>query len=145
MFISMMIKWKSRTPRICGVCPPSTRLTNLKAELGKGVSVLTIGPAGENQVPYSIVLAEGGASGSGGIGALMGSKNLKAIVVAGDKKPQAAHPDKVRQLVKLIRDNREKSPMLPVSHPWPDTPAQLLRLRHRLLPGDLPRGKRQGL
>ena len=40
----------------------------IKAELGNGVSVLTIGSAGENQVPFSIVLAEGGASGSGGLG-----------------------------------------------------------------------------
>jgi aldehyde:ferredoxin oxidoreductase len=92
-------------------------IDELKAMLGKGVSVLTIGPAGENQIPYSIVLAEGGSSGSGGLGALMGSKNLKAIVVAGDKKPQPAHPDKVRQLVRLIRDNRKKSPMLPLAIP----------------------------
>ena len=89
----------------------------LKAELGKGVSVLTIGPAGENQVPYSIVLAEGGASGSGGMGAVMGSKNLKAIVVAGDKKPQAANPDKVRELVKIIRDNRGFTDMFPLAIP----------------------------
>jgi aldehyde:ferredoxin oxidoreductase len=83
----------------------------LKAELGKGVSVLTIGPAAENQVPFSTVLAEGGASGSGGLGAVMGSKNLKAIVVAGDKRPQAAHPDKVRQLVDLIQAMRPKTDM----------------------------------
>ncbi len=92
-------------------------MDELKAELGQGVGVLTIGPAGENQIPFAIVLAEGGASGSGGLGAVMGSKNLKAIVVAGDKKPQAAHPDKVRQLVKLIRDNNRKSPMLPLAIP----------------------------
>jgi aldehyde:ferredoxin oxidoreductase len=89
----------------------------LKAELGKGVSVLTIGPAGENQIPYSIVLAEGGASGSGGLGAVMGSKNLKAIVVAGDKKPQAANPGKVQELVKIIRDNRGFTDMLPLAIP----------------------------
>src|SRR4030043_550674 len=39
---------------------------NLKAELGNGVNVLTIGPAGENLVPFSIVIAEGNAAGSGG-------------------------------------------------------------------------------
>jgi aldehyde:ferredoxin oxidoreductase len=89
----------------------------LKAELGKGVSVLAIGPAGENQIPYSIVLAEGGASGSGGLGAVMGSKNLKAIVVAGDKKPKAANPDKVQELVKIIRDNRGFTDMLPLAIP----------------------------
>jgi aldehyde:ferredoxin oxidoreductase len=92
-------------------------MDELKAELGDGVSILTIGPAGENQVPFAIILAEGGASGSGGMGALMGSKNLKAIVVTGDKRPVAADPDKVRQLVELIQDNREKSPMLPLAIP----------------------------
>ena len=81
----------------------------LKTELGKGVSVLTIGPAAENMVPFSTVLAEGGASGSGGLGTVMGSKNLKAIVVTGDKRPVAAHPDKVRELVDIIRKSRIKT------------------------------------
>jgi aldehyde:ferredoxin oxidoreductase len=80
----------------------------LKAELGDGVSILTIGPAGENLIPFSIVLAEGDASGSGGLGAVMGLKNLKAIVVAGDKRPAAAHPDRVLQLAETIRANRPK-------------------------------------
>jgi len=84
---------------------------NLKAELGKGVSVLTIGPAGENLVPFSIVLAEGNASGSGGLGAAMGSKNLKAIAVAGDKRPVAADPEKVRKMVNLIHKGRPKIDM----------------------------------
>jgi aldehyde:ferredoxin oxidoreductase len=90
---------------------------SLKAELGKNVSILTIGPAGENQVPYSIVLAEGGASGSGGLGAVMGAKNLKAIAVAGAKRPTAAKPERVRELVEIIRVNRQKSPMLPLAIP----------------------------
>jgi len=83
----------------------------LKAELGQNVSVLTTGPAGEKLVPFAVVTAEGGASGSGGLGALMGSKNLKAIVAAGDKKPVAANPEKVRQMAKLIRDSRIKMDM----------------------------------
>ncbi len=84
----------------------------LKAELGKNVSVLTIGPAGENLIPFAIVLAEGGASGSGGMGAVMGSKNLKAIVVAsGDKRPAAADPDRVRQLVDRIAATKPTVPM----------------------------------
>jgi len=98
---------------------------SLKAELGNGVSVLTIGPAAENQVSFATVLAEGGASGSGGLGAVMGSKNLKAIVVAGDKRPTAAHPDMVNGLVQLIQAGRNKTPVpamwgIPgLSHPHP--------------------------
>jgi aldehyde:ferredoxin oxidoreductase len=82
---------------------------SLKAELGQRVCVLTIGPAAENLVSFSTVLAEGGASGSGGLGAIMGSKNLKAIVVTGDKRPRSANPDNVRQLVDIIQANRPKN------------------------------------
>jgi aldehyde:ferredoxin oxidoreductase len=87
---------------------------SLKAELGKGVSVLAVGPAAENLIPFSIVLAEGGASGSGGLGAVMGLKNLKAIAVAGNKHPVAAHPDRVRQLAETIRVNRPKIKISPM-------------------------------
>lgn len=45
---------------------------------------LTIGPAGENLVPYSCTTADGrGQAGETAIGAVMGSKNLKAVVVRG--------------------------------------------------------------
>ena len=88
---------------------------SLKAELGKGVSVLTIGPAAENLLPFASVLAEGGASGSGGLGAVLGSKNLKAIVAAGDKRPVAADPDRVRQLVDRIRATKPRNMMV---SPW---------------------------
>ena len=88
----------------------------LKTELGKNISVLTIGPAGEHLIPYAIVLAEGGASGGGGLGAVMGSKNLKAIVVAaGDNRPVAADPARVRQLVARIRATRARAAM---ASPW---------------------------
>ena len=45
---------------------------------------LTIGPAGENLVPYACMTADGrGQIGETGIGAVMGSKNLKAVAVRG--------------------------------------------------------------
>ncbi len=75
---------------------------SLKAELGKGVSVLAIGPAAENMVIFATMLADGGASGASGLGAVMGSKRLKAVVVAGDKRPRAADPQRLRQLADRI-------------------------------------------
>ncbi|OGO16831.1 MAG: hypothetical protein A2Z15_07385 [Chloroflexi bacterium RBG_16_50_11] len=45
------------------------------------------------------------------MGAVIGSKNLKAIAVAGDKRPLAANPEKVRQLAETIRVNRPKIAM----------------------------------
>jgi aldehyde:ferredoxin oxidoreductase len=71
---------------------------SLRAELGEGVSVLTIGPAAENLVPFATMLADEGSSGSGGLGAVMGSKMLKAIVVVGNKTPRAADPERLQQL-----------------------------------------------
>ncbi|OGK80516.1 MAG: aldehyde ferredoxin oxidoreductase [Candidatus Rokubacteria bacterium GWC2_70_16] len=51
---------------------------------GKDVSIMLIGPAGEKKVRFACVMNEmDRASGRGGTGAVMGSKNLKAIVVLG--------------------------------------------------------------
>ncbi|MBW1800505.1 MAG: hypothetical protein JRJ85_07215 [Deltaproteobacteria bacterium] len=70
----------------------------LKAELGKKVKVMAIGPAGENRVSFATMLADDGSSGSSGFGAVMGSKRLKAIAVSGEQKPRAADPDRLRSL-----------------------------------------------
>ncbi len=75
----------------------------LKAKLGKSVRVVTIGPAGENRVSFATVLADGDSSGYG-FGAVMGSKNLKAIAVEGrGGKVAAANPQKLKELTKYIR------------------------------------------
>lgn len=64
-----------------------------EAEGGK-VSVLAIGPAGENLVKFgSIMNDEHRALGRGGVGAVWGSKNLKAVVVeTGTKQSKVARP-----------------------------------------------------
>ena len=88
----------------------------LTGELGKNVSVLTIGPAAENKVVFATVLADRGASASGGMGSIMGSKNLKAIVIEGNKRPKAADPDTLKQIsdyVKSIRASTFNAPS-----PW---------------------------
>ena len=86
----------------------------LQAELGKGVSVLTIGPAAENLVVFATLLADQGSSGSVGLGSVMGSKKLKAIVVTGNKRPTAADPDRLKNIVsrlsKEMRANDGPSP-----------------------------------
>jgi aldehyde:ferredoxin oxidoreductase len=60
----------------------------------KGADTVCIGPAGENQVLIAgIMNAEGKAYGRGGAGAVMGSKNLKAIRAQGDHRPGIAEKD----------------------------------------------------
>ena len=62
-------------------------------------SVAAIGPAGENGVPFaSIMMGEGNSVGRGGLGAVMGAKNLKGVVVDGDRVTAIADPAPVRQV-----------------------------------------------
>ena len=66
----------------------------LKQLVGSGVSVACIGPAGERLVRYSTISNDGGRqAGRTGTGAVMGSKKLKAIVFAGDKKVKISDND----------------------------------------------------
>ena len=55
----------------------------LKKEYGKSVKVVSIGPAGENRVNFATLTADQDSSGSSGMGAVFGSKNLKAIAGRG--------------------------------------------------------------
>ncbi|MGL4483727.1 MAG: aldehyde ferredoxin oxidoreductase N-terminal domain-containing protein, partial [Anaerovoracaceae bacterium] len=60
--------------------------TALIKEYGHEFSVLSIGPAGENLVPMSCINSDYyRQAGRGGIGAVMGSKNIKAILIRGTK------------------------------------------------------------
>jgi len=74
----------------------------IKDELGGGnIAVACIADAGERQVRYAGVMNdEGRAAGRCGMGALMGSKNLKAVAVAGNLSPKAADPGKVKEHAK---------------------------------------------
>ncbi len=60
----------------------------LMNELTEKFSLALIGPGGENLVACAnIMFEQDHYAGRGGMGAVMGSKNLKAICIAGDKKP----------------------------------------------------------
>lgn len=62
-------------------------------------SVACVGPAGEKLIPYASVMNDKGrAAGRCGMGALMGSKNLKAVVAWGDSKPPLANARKATEL-----------------------------------------------
>ena len=84
----------------------------LELELGDSVRVAAIGPAGENLVSFAVVLAADDATGSSGFGAVMGSKNLKAIAVKGNRKPQAANPDGLHDVAAYARELTLGMPMV---------------------------------
>jgi len=76
----------------------------LKEAVGDArATVSSIGPAGENLVRYAcIVNDKHGFFGRCGMGAVMGSKNLKALVVRGTLKPPIANPDKLKDVYKDV-------------------------------------------
>ena len=78
----------------------------LKEELKEsGLSVTCVGPAGENLVKYACIINDRGrAAGRCGLGALMGSKNLKAVAVSGKLRPDVASKDKLAELTRQARD-----------------------------------------
>ena len=79
---------------------------------GKNASVACIGPAGENKVLLSCIINdEHRAVGRTGLGAIMGSKKLKAIVVSGDKKVEVAKPEEFKKVSKECLEKLRKNPV----------------------------------
>ena len=70
----------------------------LPESAGKAV----IGPAGENRVRFACIVSENRVAGRGGTGAVMGAKNLKAVVADGKKPVPIAQPEEYKKLQKDI-------------------------------------------
>lgn len=81
----------------------------IRSELSDArISVAMIGPAGENMVKYACLMhGPFDAAGRGGTGAVMGSKNLKAVAVRGDTMPRINDPDAVKNMVGWLKDNMD--------------------------------------
>lgn len=80
----------------------SVRVTDtLREAVGDGkAAVSSIGPAGENLVRYACIANDKhGFFGRCGLGAVMGSKNLKAVVVRGTLKPPVADAEKLKAIL----------------------------------------------
>ena len=80
----------------------ATRETLLR-EHGSRSHMLTIGPAGENRTRIGIVFSDAGSCASMGFGSVMGSKNLKAVVVQGSGRVGVADPDGVKAVRQAYR------------------------------------------
>jgi len=79
----------------------------IKGELGdRNIRVAQIGPAGENLVRFAAVVNDlGHVCGRCGIGAVMGSKKLRAVAVRGHQKVELADPEGVSAVAKWYRDS----------------------------------------
>lgn len=87
---------------------------SIKEESGEDYEVACIGPAGENQALIAGIMIGGRetrAAGRCGMGALMGSKNVKAVAVNGEKKPSLYDKeglnDHLKQFIPELRDKAE--------------------------------------
>lgn len=81
-----------------GVAEVSSELQEAE---GRGASVACIGPAGERQALLAGVMNDVHRSAArGGLGAVMGSKRLKAVVAQGRAKVQVADPERLRYVIK---------------------------------------------
>jgi Aldehyde ferredoxin oxidoreductase, N-terminal domain/MoeA C-terminal region (domain IV) len=118
----------------------------LRAKLGRNWRVAAIGPAGERGVRYATISHDGRHAGRGGLGAVMGAKNLKAGAVHAAAKVATADP---RSVLAAARDLRERS-FGPATAKYRELgarqPARVQRHRgaaHPQLPGRELRGRGQ--
>lgn len=109
---ALMITGRSAAPVALAISPGQAEILPAESLWGSDIpatvsalksrgSVAAIGPAGENRVLFAnIMTGEGNSIGRGGLGAVMGAKNLKAVTINGDLKTSIADPqlfDKARQ------------------------------------------------
>jgi aldehyde:ferredoxin oxidoreductase len=80
--------------------------------LGKKKNHAVIGPAGENQVLYAGIVSNERIAGRTGVGAVMGSKMLKALSVSGSRKLDMEDPAKFKTYTKKVREIFKDHPVL---------------------------------
>jgi aldehyde:ferredoxin oxidoreductase len=99
-------------PEFAGMNIVETTQSIRKESNDYAVQVAAIGPAGENQVLYAAIVSSGNrVNGRTGMGAVMGSKNLKAVAVRGSCSVEVTDPlaflEQVRIIEKSICDHPE--------------------------------------
>ena len=83
----------------------------LKKEGFRKPGAIVIGPADENLVRFSLIANDKWrCAGRAGVGAVMGSKNLKAVVFQGDRKRDLHRPDEVKRYSKAFLQAHKNSP-----------------------------------
>lgn len=87
--------------KIWGMTVPETERA-LKQEFGSSYRIACIGPAGENRVLFATISHDGRHAGRGGSGAVLGDKNVKAILVRGNQQVGWADSEKLLRLAKEL-------------------------------------------
>ncbi|MCL2394493.1 MAG: aldehyde ferredoxin oxidoreductase family protein [Acidimicrobiaceae bacterium] len=92
-------------PQLAGLSAAAAERA-LKEQHGRGWRTAAIGPAGEAGVRYATISHDGRHAGRGGLGAVLGAKNLKAILVKAGERCAVDDPAAV---LAAARDLRERS------------------------------------
>ena len=94
---SELIRGELRPTSLWGCTPQET-----EEALSDWGRVAAIGVAGESGVRYATISNDGRHAGRGGLGAVMGAKRLKAVVVEGDEPTPIADPERVSELAREL-------------------------------------------
>ncbi len=91
----------------------------VQAQYGRQAGLACVGPAGERRQLLACVINDRGrAAGRSGLGAVMGSKNLKAIVTLGDAQPKMADPEGMRRAIEEHREFMRHQDFFQVLHQY---------------------------
>jgi aldehyde:ferredoxin oxidoreductase len=130
----IIVEGKAAEPVYLSIKDDKVELKSAKALWGKGVHetedliraetgdkktrVAAIGPAGEKLAKVAAVITEKhNAAGRGGLGAVMGSKNLKAVAVRGSKSIPIADPEGFKEACKKVLEKVKANPVSAQSFP----------------------------
>jgi aldehyde:ferredoxin oxidoreductase len=89
-------------PELAGMSAAAAE-TAVKERFGRGWRTAAIGSAGERGVRYATISHDGRHAGRGGLGAVLGAKNLKAVLVRAGTKVEVADPAAVLAAAKDLR------------------------------------------
>ena len=127
-FDGVMIKGRASSPTWINISDEGVTLndaSNLwgldteqtQEKLGVRGGKLVICPAGENGVSYACMISQERAVGRGGAGAVLGSKNVKAINASGKKEVPVANPERfkatVKKWIEILKNHPATGEMLP--------------------------------
>jgi len=92
----------------------------IRAELGEeGARIAMIGPAGEKCIKYAcIMVGLYDSAGRGGLGAVMGSKNLKAVAIRGGTVPEVASSDNLKEFNRWYSEFMYRVPVVKGWHEY---------------------------
>ncbi|OLT03966.1 hypothetical protein BJF90_25030 [Pseudonocardia sp. CNS-004] len=90
------------TPELAGL-PAAEAEKAVRERFGRGWQTAAIGPAGERQVRYATVSHDGRHAGRGGLGAVLGAKNIKAVLVRSATRVDVADQTAVLAAAKDLR------------------------------------------